>query len=156
MDEPALMLLDALLILVLLGLAWATLESRDPRRGVVLFIAFGLVLALLLNASVIRRWHLSGLARSLASPPARHAGSGPTDRYDELVAEAMRERHGDGFAFARGDIRDYAAVLEAAAGPAAFHRAPPPYLQNHRGDLRYLYLPRFYGQGRPGRRVGLL
>jgi len=46
MDEPALMLLDALLILVLLGLAWATLESRDPRRGVVLFIAFGLVLAL--------------------------------------------------------------------------------------------------------------
>ena len=46
MDEPALILLDGLLILVLLGLAWATLESRDPRRGVVLFIAFGLVLAL--------------------------------------------------------------------------------------------------------------
>jgi multisubunit Na+/H+ antiporter MnhB subunit len=46
MDGPALILLDALLILVLLGLAWATLESRDPRRGVVLFIAFGLVLAL--------------------------------------------------------------------------------------------------------------
>jgi multisubunit Na+/H+ antiporter MnhB subunit len=45
-DEPALILLDGLLILVLLGLAWATLESRDPRRGVVLFIAFGLVLAL--------------------------------------------------------------------------------------------------------------
>ena len=46
MDGPALILLDGLLILVLLGLAWATLESRDPRRGVVLFIAFGLVLAL--------------------------------------------------------------------------------------------------------------
>lgn len=46
MDGMALILLDALLILVLLGLAWATLESRDPRRGVVLFIAFGLVLAL--------------------------------------------------------------------------------------------------------------
>jgi len=45
-DEIALILLDGLLILVLLGLAWATLESRDPRRGVVLFIAFGLVLAL--------------------------------------------------------------------------------------------------------------
>ena len=42
MDEPALILLDGLLILVLLGLAWATLESRDPRRGLVLFIAFGL------------------------------------------------------------------------------------------------------------------
>ena len=46
MDGPAVILLDGLLILVLLGLAWATLESRDPRRGVVLFIAFGLVLAL--------------------------------------------------------------------------------------------------------------
>ena len=46
MAGPAVILLDALLILVLLGLAWATLESRDPRRGVVLFIAFGLVLAL--------------------------------------------------------------------------------------------------------------
>jgi energy-converting hydrogenase B subunit D len=46
MGGLAVILLDALLILVLLGLAWATLESRDPQRGVVLFIAFGLVLAL--------------------------------------------------------------------------------------------------------------
>lgn len=44
--QLALTLLDGVLVTVLLGLAWATLESRDPRRGVVLFIAFGLVLAL--------------------------------------------------------------------------------------------------------------
>ena len=46
MEALALTLLDVLLILTLLGLAWSTLESRDTRRGVVLFIAFGLVLAL--------------------------------------------------------------------------------------------------------------
>mgnify|MGYP001827110002 CR=1 FL=1 len=38
--------LDALLVSILVGLAWGALESRDPRRAVVLFIAFGLVLAL--------------------------------------------------------------------------------------------------------------
>jgi len=37
---------DALLVLTLLGLALAALSSREPRRGVILFIAFGLVLAL--------------------------------------------------------------------------------------------------------------
>lgn len=36
---------------------------------VVIRVGFGLVLALLLNASVIRRWHLSGLARSLVLIP---------------------------------------------------------------------------------------
>jgi multisubunit Na+/H+ antiporter MnhB subunit len=40
------MLVDGLLIALLLGLAGASLESRDLRRGVILFIAFGLVLAL--------------------------------------------------------------------------------------------------------------
>ena len=33
----------------------------------------------------------------------------------------LRERHGEGFAFARGDIRDDAAVLEAAAGQGAIY-----------------------------------
>lgn len=45
MESYALLVLDALLMAVLLGLAWAILESRDPQRGVALFIAFGLVLA---------------------------------------------------------------------------------------------------------------
>ena len=37
---------DLLLSLSLLGLAIATLGSAEPRRGVILFIAFGLLLAL--------------------------------------------------------------------------------------------------------------
>jgi uncharacterized MnhB-related membrane protein len=40
------LLLDALLVLILLWLAWAALASRDLFRGIVLFIAFGLVLAM--------------------------------------------------------------------------------------------------------------
>jgi energy-converting hydrogenase B subunit D len=40
------LLLDALLVLVLVWLAWAALASRDLFRGIVLFIAFGLVLAM--------------------------------------------------------------------------------------------------------------
>jgi multisubunit Na+/H+ antiporter MnhB subunit len=39
-------LVDGLLVALLLALAWASLESRDLRRGVILFITFGLVLAL--------------------------------------------------------------------------------------------------------------
>lgn len=40
------LLLDAVLVAVLLWLAWAALASRDLFRGIVLFIAFGLVLAM--------------------------------------------------------------------------------------------------------------
>jgi energy-converting hydrogenase B subunit D len=40
------LLLDAVLVLVLLWLAWASLSSRDLFRGIVLFIAFGLVLSM--------------------------------------------------------------------------------------------------------------
>jgi energy-converting hydrogenase B subunit D len=40
------LLLDAMLVLVLLWLAWASLSSRDLFRGIVLFIAFGLVLSM--------------------------------------------------------------------------------------------------------------
>jgi uncharacterized MnhB-related membrane protein len=36
---------DGLLVIVLLALAWGSLASRDLFRGIVLFIAFGLVLA---------------------------------------------------------------------------------------------------------------
>ena len=37
---------DIPLLAILLGLAWGTLSSADLRRSVILFIAFGLVLAL--------------------------------------------------------------------------------------------------------------
>jgi energy-converting hydrogenase B subunit D len=48
MDVPvsAGLVLDTLLVLILLWLAWAALASRDLFRGIVLFIAFGLVLAM--------------------------------------------------------------------------------------------------------------
>ncbi|EGV17262.1 Na(+)/H(+) antiporter subunit B [Thiocapsa marina] len=39
-------LFDLLLTLTLVGLAVVTLTSREPRRAVILFIAFGLLLAL--------------------------------------------------------------------------------------------------------------
>ncbi|MBK1647322.1 Na(+)/H(+) antiporter subunit B [Rhabdochromatium marinum] len=42
----ALLIFDVLMLLTLLGLAVATLSSRDPRRAAILFIAFGLWLSL--------------------------------------------------------------------------------------------------------------
>ena len=45
MTSMVMLTLDALLIAALLGLAIAALTSRDAQRGVVLFMAFGLVLA---------------------------------------------------------------------------------------------------------------
>ncbi|WP_405235028.1 Na(+)/H(+) antiporter subunit B [Lentisalinibacter orientalis] len=42
----AALVLDFVLVLVLLWVAWAALWSRDLFRGIVLFIAFGMVLAL--------------------------------------------------------------------------------------------------------------
>lgn len=40
------LLLDLLLVAILLWVAWAALSSRDLFRGIVLFIAFGLILAM--------------------------------------------------------------------------------------------------------------
>jgi energy-converting hydrogenase B subunit D len=40
------LLLDLILVLTLLWLAWVALSSRDLFRGIVLFIAFGLVLSM--------------------------------------------------------------------------------------------------------------
>lgn len=39
-------MLDTLLVLILLWMAWAALAGRDLFRGIVLFIAFGLVLSM--------------------------------------------------------------------------------------------------------------
>ncbi|MEJ2309926.1 MAG: DUF4040 domain-containing protein [Gammaproteobacteria bacterium] len=46
MEVTAWHLLDLLLALLLPGLAWSAISTRDLRRGVVLFIAFGLLLSL--------------------------------------------------------------------------------------------------------------
>ena len=40
------LLLDFLLVLMLFSLSWAALSGRDLFRGIVLFIAFGLVLSM--------------------------------------------------------------------------------------------------------------
>lgn len=44
--NPVLFVFDLLMLSTLLGLAIATLSSRDPRRAAILFIAFGLWLSL--------------------------------------------------------------------------------------------------------------
>ena len=45
MNPVSLLVFDALLLLSIVGLAWASLATTDIRRGVILFMAFGLVLA---------------------------------------------------------------------------------------------------------------
>jgi len=42
----AALLLDSLLLVMLLGLAWASLASRNLLQAIMLFVAFGLVLAI--------------------------------------------------------------------------------------------------------------
>ena len=46
MNITSLFLVDILLVISLLSLAWASLTTADARRSVILFMAFGLVLAL--------------------------------------------------------------------------------------------------------------
>ena len=45
MNTTSLLVFDGLLLCSIVGLAWASLASHDERRGVILFIAFGLLLA---------------------------------------------------------------------------------------------------------------
>ncbi len=88
--------LDALLVSILVGLAWGALESRDLRRAVVLFIAFGLVLAL-----VWARLAAPDVALAEAAIGAGLSGA--------LLIAALR----DGPAEAAGDLRDGAAARVA-------------------------------------------
>jgi multisubunit Na+/H+ antiporter MnhB subunit len=88
--------LDALLVSILVGLAWGALESRDLRRAVVLFIAFGLVLAL-----VWARLAAPDVALAEAAIGAGLSGA--------LLIAASRDRHPE----AAGDLRDGAAARVA-------------------------------------------
>jgi len=45
LNPTSLLVFDALLLLSIVGLAWASLATTDVRRSVILFMAFGLVLA---------------------------------------------------------------------------------------------------------------
>ncbi len=76
---------DLLLSATLVGLAVAALTSREPRRAVILFIAFGLLLALVwarLRAPDVALAEAAigaGLAGALMLSAARRAtGSGPS------------------------------------------------------------------------------
>ncbi len=77
---------DLLLSTALVGLAMAALTSRDPRRAVILFIAFGLLLALVwarlrapdvalaeaaIGAGLAGALMLSAARRASRPPPAR-------------------------------------------------------------------------------------
>ena len=46
MNTSILLAFDGLLLIAILSLAWAALASRDARRSIILFMAFGLILAL--------------------------------------------------------------------------------------------------------------
>ncbi|MCU0833201.1 MAG: DUF4040 domain-containing protein [Chromatiaceae bacterium] len=73
---------DLLLSLTLVGLAAAALTSREPRRAVILFIAFGLLLALVwarLRAPDVALAEAAigaGLAGALMLAAARRAARG--------------------------------------------------------------------------------
>lgn len=75
---------DLLLSLTLVGLALAALTSREPRRAVILFIAFGLLLALVwarLRAPDVALAEAAigaGLAGALMLAAARRAARGAT------------------------------------------------------------------------------
>ncbi len=45
MNTPILLAFDGLLLISIVSLAWAALASRDARRSIILFMAFGLILA---------------------------------------------------------------------------------------------------------------
>ncbi|MES9850639.1 MAG: hydrogenase subunit MbhD domain-containing protein [Candidatus Thiodiazotropha sp. L084R] len=70
MNLDLIMLPDLVLAVILIGMAWATLSSDDLRRGVVLFIAFGLLLAI-----VWARLHAPDLALAEAAIGAGLSGA---------------------------------------------------------------------------------
>lgn len=89
--SDALLVFDLLLCGTLVGLAIAALVSREAHRGVILFIAFGLLLALVWarlrapDVAIAEAAIGAGLAGALLLAAARRArpgeieGAGPTD-----------------------------------------------------------------------------
>ena len=98
MTEIALTLLDGLLVTVLIGLAWTTLESQEPRRGVALFIAFGLVLALVWarlaapDVAIAEAAIGAGLSGALLLAALRDEPAGPSVVSDNDAAAPGTER----------------------------------------------------------------
>jgi multisubunit Na+/H+ antiporter MnhB subunit len=117
METLAWLLLDLLLGGALLGLAWGALSSRDAQRAVVLFIAFGLLLALVwlrlrapdialaeaaIGAGLSGALLLSALPEEAASPATdgRRSGSG---LWLNLLAAAITLAIGFAYVYALAD-----------------------------------------------------
>jgi multisubunit Na+/H+ antiporter MnhB subunit len=81
MDPSLTTLPDLVLAVMLIGMAWAALSSDDSRRGVILFIAFGLLLAI-----VWARLHAPDLALAEAAIGAGLSGA--------LLLVALRDEAG--------------------------------------------------------------
>jgi len=93
--SPALLAFDLLLSGTLIALALAALTSQEPRRGVILFIAFGLLLALVWarlrapDVAIAEAAIGAGLAGALLLAAARRA--------------SRRRASGEGLPDSRGD-----------------------------------------------------
>jgi len=93
-----LLLFDLLLTFTLLGLAIAALTSAEPRRAVILFIAFGLLLALIwarLRAPDLALAEAAigaGLSGALMLAAARRATArGSTDNSQDATGQDHRD-----------------------------------------------------------------
>jgi uncharacterized MnhB-related membrane protein len=84
--SPALLIFDLLLSGTLLALALAALTSREAQRGVILFIAFGLLLSLVWarlrapDLAIAEAAIGAGLAGALLLAAARRAGRRPAPK----------------------------------------------------------------------------
>lgn len=93
--SPALLAFDLLLSGTLIALALAALTSQEPRRGVILFISFGLLLALVWarlrapDVAIAEAAIGAGLAGALLLAAARRA--------------SRRRASGEGLPDSRGD-----------------------------------------------------
>ena len=98
--------LDLVLLLTLLWVAWATLWSRDLFRGIVLFIAFGMILSIVwirlgaVDVGLAEAAIGAGLTGALllatwgALPPGSGTAGGadePEDEFDEEPASGTVE-----------------------------------------------------------------
>lgn len=93
--SPALLAFDLLLSGTLIALALAALTSQEPRRGVILFIAFGLLLALVWarlrapDVAIAEAAIGAGLAGALLLAAARRASR------RRASAEGLPDSRGD-------------------------------------------------------------
>jgi multisubunit Na+/H+ antiporter MnhB subunit len=99
LSTTSLLILDGLLLISMVSLAWAALTSSDERRCVILFMAFGLVLALAwarllapdvaLAEAAIGAGLSGGLLLTAVREPPQSAPTGRTDSVDNRHGSRM-------------------------------------------------------------------